>query len=240
MINKLIACNWKMCKNHNEIDNFFDVLQASNIKNFNNYFNNLLIAPSFLHIKYCIDKQIEGLQIASQNVSAFENGAFTGDVSALMLADAGVKYCLVGHSERRQIFGETNDTVKQKLMQCHQNGIKTILCIGETLEQLDEGRFEEVILNQIQVLKNLAGENVILAYEPVWAIGTGKTPSIEEIKQKYLFIKQHFAGQVLYGGSVNEKNFAEIIKINEVDGVLVGGASLKPENVIYFLQTAGV
>ena len=246
---KIIMCNWKANMSALQIHNFFTQLSA--VGN-NKSYSNLFIFPSFLHISLCVDLKnkfsLNSLSIGSQDVSKFANGAYTGDVTSQMLTDFGVKYSLIGHSERRNTFGDDNLAVTEKLLQCNKNSILPIICIGETLNQLNDGVFEDVIMSQLNVLQNCNFANVaddfvdqfIIAYEPVWAIGTGKIPKEEEINSKHEFIK-NFVKQkfnktckVLYGGSVNETNYNSILQISSVDGILVGGASMKAENVIKF------
>lgn len=171
------------------------------------------------------------LKFGGQNVNHLPNGAYTGEISAKMLAEVGVKYCLVGHSERRQFFGETNDLVKQKALQCIEFGIIPIICIGENLKEYQDGITEEVLIKQLQnCLPD--SSNFFIAYEPLWAIGSGKTPHNDEITKIHNMIKLRFPEIVLlYGGSVNAKNAQEILSIASVDGVLVGGASLDIDSV---------
>ena len=164
--------------------------------------------------------------MGGQNIHQLSNGAYTGEISAKMLADIGANYCLVGHSERRQFFGETDDLIKAKAIQCQENGIIPIICVGESLEDYLNGLTNKVVSQQLQsCLPDLP--NFWLAYEPLWAIGTGKTPTIGEIENVHTMLREYLPGIILlYGGSVNASNAKEIFLINNVDGVLVGGASL--------------
>lgn len=176
------------------------------------------------------------LYISAQDVSRFaENGAYTGEISAKMLKNIGVELTLVGHSERNLYFGEQNETRRLKLENALNAGLLPILCVGESLAEREAGREQEVVAHQLSILKQLPSENYIVAYEPVWAIGTGKTANREQIAQMHQFIYQEILSlvgndaniRILYGGSVNEHNAAEIFNVPHVDGALVGGASLK-------------
>lgn len=246
---KVIACNWKMNMNLEQINEFFSILSNSNLSN--SLLDNekeLIIFPSFLHIKHCIDTinnlDINNINIGSQDVSQFENGAFTGSVSAAMLSDIGIKNCLVGHSERRLIFKDHHTIISDKIKQLLKYKMKITFCIGETLSELESNQFESVIQSQLSVFDeiNIHDSNIIIGYEPVWSIGTGKIPTLEEIQKKHYFIKNFIQKKhnsdckILYGGSVNENNFADILSIKNVDGLLIGGASLKVQNVIKFLK----
>ncbi|KAI4454047.1 triosephosphate isomerase [Holotrichia oblita] len=186
-------------------------------------------------VKEC--KKLKALP-GAQNFHPARAGAFTGEVSADMLVEAGAKVVIAGHSERRALFGETDEFINQKVIAAANAGLTVILCVGETIKERESGKTNAVLKKQLlNGLKGLASaEKLIIAYEPVWAIGSGLTATSEQIKDAHLCIKQLLAKQfggcfipVLYGGSVNEKNAAEIFAIQNVDGALVGGASLVPE-----------
>ena len=187
------------------------------------------------HLLY---KGAGGLALGAEDCSVNENGAFTGEISARMIAATGAKYCIVGHSERRRNFGETNEIVAAKAARCLAAGIIPIICVGETLAEKEEGRGFEVVENQVwQSIPNAAdikGE-IIVAYEPVWAIGTGLIPVADDICKAYSHIWDILAQMglsetaILYGGSVNSSNAREILAIPNIGGVLVGGASLDPK-----------
>jgi triosephosphate isomerase len=165
--------------------------------------------------------------VGAQNISQFENGAYTGEFTAQMLADFGGKFALVGHSERRTLFNETNDVIAKKISQMVKCGITPVLCVGESLSHRKSGKYFDVLTQQMEVFT----QKCIIAYEPVWAIGTGKVPSNQEIDEISVWIKENYQNpKVLYGGSVSSQNIAEIAKTH-IDGVLVGGASLKPQEV---------
>lgn len=210
--------------------------------------NEFVIFPPFIYlptVRHALGNHTF-ISFGAQDCSCFERGAYTGDISAPMLRDSACSYVIVGHSERRKNHGETNADVKAKAEQVQKSGMTAIICIGETQEQRDEGLAEEVV--QTQLFESLPpgshARNTVIAYEPVWAIGTGKTASDNDILFMHSFIrgcleeKLADAGnmRILYGGSVNPENGPGILKIANVDGVLVGGASLKATD---FLAVAG-
>lgn len=163
----------------------------------------------------------------SQNVSAFLNGAFTGEVGASMLKNCKVKYCLVGHSERRKFFNETNQELSSKIKILKSNSIIPVLCIGETLLERKNGTFLNKLKKQMEIYES----GVLVAYEPVWSIGTGLVPTHDEIAEISKFLNINYSIQVLYGGSVSSKNAKSILSIKNISGLLIGGASLKYEEV---------
>ena len=183
--------------------------------------------------------QSSGLALAAQDVSQHEAGAYTGEVSAAMLREFAVRYVLVGHSERRQFHGETDAQVATKAQRALAAGITPIVCVGETLAEREAGRTEEVVKRQLAAVIHANGHcisEIVVAYEPVWAIGTGRTPTLAQIAEVHAFLRSRLttligaeaAGvRLLYGGSVKPSNAAEIFAIKDVDGALVGGASLK-------------
>ena len=180
--------------------------------------------------------------IGAQNVHWAESGAFTGEISAAMLKEAGVEYVVVGHSERRQYFGETDQTVLKRTLAALNAGLKPIVCVGETLAERESGKMQEVLKRQTEEgLKDVSAkqmQDVVIAYEPVWAIGTGKTATNEEANDAIGFIRSILANKfgntvadatyIQYGGSMNEKNAADLLSMSEIDGGLIGGASLVP------------
>lgn len=188
------------------------------------------------------DNKNPQLALGGQDCHALAVGAFTGDVSAEMLKDAGATYVIVGHSERRQHHSETSLTVHKKAVAAHRAGLIPVICIGETLEERETRRTEEVLAAQIResVPEQLGVAEYLVAYEPIWAIGTGKVASPEIIAQTHRFITSRLPAdaKLLYGGSVNADNAAEIMKIAHVDGVLVGGASLKAESFNAIIRAA--
>lgn len=213
---KWIVANWKMNGDKNLLHSYASQFQNT---------KNMIICPPFVYFNNSL------LNLGGQNVHHLPSGAYTGEISAQMLAESGSKYCLVGHSERRHFFGETDDLVKQKALQCIEFGIIPIICIGENSNDYLERRTEEVLTKQLQSCLP-DSSSFWIAYEPLWAIGSGKTPNIDEISQIHNMIKLRFPGIVLlYGGSVNPKNAKEIFEIKSVDGVLVGGACLNIESI---------
>lgn len=213
--------------------------------------NTVIICPPFTLLHLTKDK---GFHLGAQNMHQAEKGAFTGEISATQLKDAGVKYVLIGHSERRIIFGETCETVNKKNLQCLLHELIPVVCIGETLEERESGQTNEVLTKQLSIAFNsFSSETItpIVAYEPVWAIGTGKVATLEQISETHQFIRDrlqfHFGNaekggsgdriSVLYGGSVTDQNAQEIMSIPNVDGVLVGGASLDAKKFATIVNT---
>lgn len=183
-----------------------------------------------------LSKSLHGslIRLGAQNVHWAESGAFTGEVAADMLTEIGVRYVVVGHSERRQYFGETDETVNLRLKAAQKAGLTPILCVGETKQQRDAGETEAVIIDQIaKDLVDVDQENLVIAYEPIWAIGTGDTCESKEANRVIGLIRSKLTNPnvtIQYGGSVNPKNVDEIMAQPEIDGALVGGASLQPES----------
>lgn len=180
-----------------------------------------------------------------QDVHQLDKGAYTGEVSAAMLSDFGCHYVIVGHSERRAYYGESSRLVAEKFLAAQQAGITPILCVGESLEQRDSGITEQVVAEQLDALLQLGGvqalRNAVVAYEPVWAIGTGKTATAEQAQAVHAFIRQRVAAQdgkiaaglcILYGGSVKANNAAELFAMPDIDGGLIGGAALVAEDFL--------
>lgn len=212
----------------------------------------VVLCPPSPYLEMASDYADEsGLHIAAQNVSEFDNGAYTGEVSASMLASMEIEYCIIGHSERRKYFGETNAQLAKKADQLLEAGIYPIFCIGELLEERNANKHFEVVRQQIsEGLFHLNKEefsNVVIAYEPVWAIGTGVTASPEQAQEMHAFIRGLLAEKygstladettILYGGSCNAKNAAELFAKPDVDGGLIGGASLKSDDFLTITQS---
>jgi triosephosphate isomerase len=192
-----------------------------------------------------------GIALGSQNLSQFDSGAYTGEVSGAMLVDFGCRYAIVGHSERRTIFGESNDVVAQKYEAALKAGLTPILCVGETLAQREAGSTEVTVAAQLDAVLERSGiqsfAHAVVAYEPVWAIGTGKTATPEQAQAVHQFIRQRLAAkdetvagnvQVLYGGSVKGSNAAELFAMPDIDGGLIGGASLVAEEFAAICRAA--
>src|SRR5213080_2174396 len=177
-----------------------------------------------------------GHTIYAQNVHWADDGAFTGEVSTLILLELGVQGAIVGHSERRQYFGETDETMRMRTEHALEAGLRVIACVGELEEERERGETEHVLRRQVGVLSE--HENLVVAYEPVWAIGTGKTATPEIAQAAHAFIKSLLDVPVLYGGSVKPDNAEELLARPDVDGALVGGASLEAESVTEICATA--
>ena len=206
--------------------------------------NEVILCVPYIDLFYALlTAQNTNIKIGAQNVHFEEKGAYTGEVSAKMLKSINVEYVIIGHSERRQYFAETDETVNKKIKAVFANDLKPIVCVGETLEQREEGKTEEIITTQTKLaLEGLTKEqviNTIIAYEPIWAIGTGKTATSEDANNSIKAIRnkiaeiygQEVAMQVIiqYGGSVKSSNAKELFEMSDIDGGLVGGASLKAE-----------
>jgi len=238
-----IAGNWKM---HKSIDEALAFIKAFKALKRNENVDVALCVP-YLQLGI-LKQETEGtsIRIGAQNMHFEDQGAFTGEVSAKMLKDIGIDLCIIGHSERREYFNESDASINKKLKTAFINGILPILCVGETLEQREKGKTKAIIERQIKEdLKGIQSEHVakmVIAYEPIWAIGTGKTATPLEANETIAFIREtikncydrHVAEEVRiqYGGSVKPDNATEIMKQTDIDGALVGGASLSPEEFI--------
>ena len=240
MRRKVIAGNWKMNMLPDATIKFIDEL----IPLVKDTYNEVVLCVPYTDLFYALlTAQNTNIKIGAQNMHWEESGAYTGEVSGQMLKSIGVEYVIIGHSERRQYFAETDETVNKKLISALNCGLKPIVCVGETLEQRESGEAKNVVTKQIELaLKNITDEqvaNTIIAYEPIWAIGTGKTATKEDademigtIREKISNIyRQSTADRVIiqYGGSVKSSNASELFSMPNIDGGLVGGASLKPE-----------
>lgn len=238
----IIAGNWKM---NNTIKEGLELIEDIKTHKMNDDVEAVVCVP-FTLLKD-LKAAIEGtnIKIGAQNMHWEESGAFTGEVSPKMLKEIPVDYVLIGHSERRQYFNETDETVNKKIKSALDHNIKPIVCVGETLEQRESGTAEDVIKNQI--IKAFEGINkdniskIVVAYEPIWAIGTGKTASADDANDMILFIRETIGSlyekekdlvRIQYGGSVKPSNISELMSKSEIDGALVGGASLKAEDFI--------
>ena len=240
MRRKVIAGNWKMNMLPNEAMNFINELEPV-VKNAK---CEIILCVPYTDLFYSLlTAQNTAIKIGAQNMHWEEKGAYTGEVSAEMLKAVGVEYVIIGHSERRQYFNETDETVNKKIKAAFANELKPIVCVGETLEEREAGKTAEIITKQTELalegLTNEQVESTIIAYEPIWAIGTGKTAtsedannSVKEIRKKIEEIYgQETASRVIiqYGGSVKSSNAKELFEMSDIDGGLVGGASLKAE-----------
>ncbi len=221
----IFVANWKLNGNIQFIKEYYQKLLT-------NSQNCVVVCPPSIFINK-LQTNEKNLFAGAQDVSKYQTGAYTGELSADMLSDYKVQFCLVGHSERREYFNEKNNTIRLKSINLIQKKIVPILCIGETLKEKNQNMTEKVLAKQlIECIPDISNfENTIIAYEPIWAIGTGLTPSLEEIDKVHSFIKtisKKFNNfKVLYGGSVNVSNSSDINNLKNVDGCLIGGASLK-------------
>src|SRR4249920_1084929 len=214
----LLAANWKMYKGPGETREFLAAFRPPDGVE-------AVICPPFGSLGAAV---ASGRTIFAQNVHWEDEGAFTGEVSAPMLLELGVRGALVGHSERRQYFGETDETVRLRTEAALEAGLDVIACVGETEYEREAGETAQVLERQIAVLP--IHERLVLAYEPVWAIGTGRTATPEIAQEAHALIKSELGVPVLYGVSVKPENAAELLAQPDVDGALVGGASLDPES----------
>jgi triosephosphate isomerase (TIM) len=236
----IIAANWKMHKNPGEAADFLKDL-AVMARGEDRI--DIVVAPPFISLAAATDalKSHDSIRLAAQNMHPEPNGAFTGETSPLMLREMLITYVILGHSERRSLFGESNAFINKKVLAAHHYHLRPILCIGETLEERDAGRLESVLTEQLtEGLANVAPEhmsNTVIAYEPVWAIGTGRTATSEQAQEAHAFVRSVVAKlydgtiagrlRIQYGGSVKPNNMAELCAQPDVDGALVGGASLE-------------
>ena len=240
MRRKVIAGNWKMNMLPDETIKFIEEF-APLVKDTE---NEVILCVPYTDLFYALlNVQGTNIKIGAQNMHFEEKGAYTGEISPQMLKSINVEYVIIGHSERRQYYNETDETVNKKIKSAFNVGLKPIVCVGETLEEREAGKTVEIITNQTKLalegLTNEQVENTIIAYEPIWAIGTGKTAtsedannSIKEIRNKIAEIYgQNTASRVIiqYGGSVKSSNAKELFSTSDIDGGLVGGASLKAE-----------
>ena len=250
MRRKIVAGNWKMNLVKEEAQSLTsEIVGISNDELSTNQKNvKLILCPSFIHIPtvQVLFKNSKNIYLGSQNVASQEKGAYTGEISAAMLSSYKVEYVIIGHSERRQYFKETNQEIAQKIDLLLANTMLPIFCCGETLELREEGNHIEFIKKQISEglfhLSSSDFEKVILAYEPIWAIGTGKTASSQQAQEIHAAIRNHISSKygkeianktpILYGGSCNPDNAKELFACADVDGGLIGGAALKSRDFI--------
>ena len=245
----IIAGNWKMFKTRDEAINF--ILQVNENMPSNELVDSV-ICSQFTVLRCLVKRQGDNLKIGAQNMHFLDEGAYTGEVSALMLKSIGVSYVIIGHSERRAMFNETDETCNLKVKKAFEVGLLPILCCGESLEQRETGKTEEVLKNQI--VKDLEGltkeqvEELVIAYEPIWAIGTGKTATSEVADETCGYIRSVVAElygkdtaekvRIQYGGSVKTSNIDELMSMPNIDGALIGGASLKADDFIKLVNAA--
>ena len=240
MRKKVIAGNWKMNMLPDQTIRFIDEL-APLVKDTK---NEVILCVPYTDLFYALlTAQNTNIKIGAQDMHWEENGAYTGEVSGKMLKSIGVEYVIIGHSERRAYFGETDETVNKKIKAAFANELKPIVCVGESLQEKEDGKTEEIITSQTRLaldgLNHEQVKNTIIAYEPIWAIGTGKTATSEDANNSIKAIRgqiekiygKDVADEVIiqYGGSVKSANAQELFMTSDIDGALVGGASLKTE-----------
>ncbi len=245
MRKNIVAGNWKMNLNFQEAEDLID--EIANGLDEENLKCEVVVCPPALYLEVASDYADESmLKAGAQNVSEREKGAFTGEISAAMLASVDLDYCIVGHSERRKYFGETNEQIARKVDRLMDYGIRPIFCCGEVLEEREKGIQFDVVSKQInESLFHCTAEefsNIVIAYEPIWAIGTGKTASSEQAQEMHAFIRKLIVEKygaeiaddtsILYGGSCNASNAKELFANPDVDGGLIGGASLKKDQFL--------
>ncbi len=246
----LVAGNWKMNGSKASIKELLDGIKAGIGEVVN---ADMAVCAPAIYLAD-VQSQLEGSAVAwgAQDVSKHESGAYTGELSTSMLKEFGCTYAIIGHSERREYHGESDETVAEKFVAARNAGIIPILCVGETLEEREGGITEQVVARQLDaVIKAVGVDGLVdgvIAYEPVWAIGTGKTASPEQAQQVHAFIRGRVAEgsadvaakvQILYGGSMNPGNAAELLAQEDIDGGLIGGASLKADSFLDIGRAAG-
>lgn len=249
---KLVIGNWKMNLSFDEAEELATSIQET-LADFNLQ-TEVAICPPFPYLELVTDLADEGeaYSAGAQNCSQFNNGAYTGEVSAKMLADMGVDFCIVGHSERRKYFKESNEVLAEKIDRLTENQVIPVVCCGETLEERKSGKHFEVVEKQLtETLFHLSKnefEHTVIAYEPIWAIGTGETATPEQAEEMHKFIRSlvekkygteiAYNTYILYGGSCNPQNAVELFSQPDVDGGLIGGASLKCGDFVDIIEAA--
>jgi triosephosphate isomerase len=244
----MVAGNWKMNGSSNSVSELMDGIKAgaasANAE--------IVVCPPYVFLS-TVNSSVSGtdIKLGAQNMCDQDKGAFTGEISGPMLNDMGCEYVVIGHSERRTLYGETDEICATKYAAVLKNNLKPIFCIGETLEEREKGITEDVCSRQIDAVLNTSGvaslANAVIAYEPVWAIGTGETATPEQAQEVHAFIRNKIAGQdagiaqglrILYGGSMNPGNAEELCSQADIDGGLIGGASLKSEDFLVICNAA--
>jgi len=226
----LIAGNWKMFKGPSETRAFAEAFESPEGVD-------VVLCPPYPSLATAVDA---GLTAYAQNVHWAREGAFTGEASAPMLNELGVQGAIIGHSERRRLFGETDETVARRTIAALEHGLGVIACVGESGEERQAGQTELILHVQVEAIRDAVGphERLVIAYEPVWAIGTGQTATPNQAQEAHAFIKSLVDVPVLYGGSVKPENADEILSEPDVDGALVGGASLEVDSFTAICQSA--
>jgi len=249
MRQKMVAGNWKMNGTGNSVRELVSGIKAG----LNGPSAEVVVCPPFVYLSH-VAGDIAGtsVKLAAQNMCDKDVGAFTGEVSGPMLKDLGCEYVILAHSERRAMYGETDEVAARKYAAALKNNLKPIFCIGETLGEREQDITEDVIARQVDAIIKAEGvaslANAVLAYEPVWAIGTGKTATPDQAQSVHAFIRNRIANldkgiaeslRILYGGSMNPGNAADLIARPDIDGGLIGGASLKAEDFLAIVNAAG-
>ncbi|MCF6093619.1 triose-phosphate isomerase [Microaerobacter geothermalis] len=246
----IIAANWKMYKTHDEAKAFLQEIDG--LVAADGEIDTVLCAPFTALCTLSEMAKERPVSLGAQNMHWEDEGAFTGEISGQMLSALGIQYVILGHSERRQMFGEMDDMVNKKVLAAFRHGLTPIVCVGETIKQREQGETQKILKKQTErAIEGLSSDQVkqmVIAYEPVWAIGTGKTSSPEDANDDIGFIRRVVADQydqvvanevrIQYGGSVKPENIASFMAQPEIDGALVGGASLKPESFLQLLEKA--
>ena len=243
----IVAANWKMNFTIDESLNLIDEI----IKRSPSVEAKIIFFPNYISLQSVKQKLVDtAYMVGAQNVHHDESGAFTGEVSASMLSILDLDYVIIGHSERRQYFNESDDQVNQKIKRALDVNIKPVVCIGETIDERKSGKTTEVLNRQLnkafEEIDVLSANKIIVAYEPVWAIGTGVSADENQVLEAHALIKQTLVSffseniPILYGGSVNASNAFELINLNNVDGFLIGGASLKSESFSQIIENVTV
>lgn len=242
----IIAGNWKM---NNTIDEGLQLVEEIKSHKLRDDVEAVLCVPFICLTE--VKKAIENtnIKLGAQNMHWEESGAFTGEISPKMLKEIGVDYCIIGHSERRQYFNETDSAVNKKIKAAISHGIKPIVCVGETLEEREANIQNEIVRDQVlkafEDIEEKDLENIVIAYEPIWAIGTGKTASSDDANHMLGFIRETIGSKygvkkdiirIQYGGSVKPSNIKELMEKSEIDGALVGGASLKADDFVSLIN----
>ncbi|MCF0209744.1 MAG: triose-phosphate isomerase [Bacteroidales bacterium] len=251
MRRNIVAGNWKMNKNFSEADDLICAIQDE-LANVDVCDVDVIVCPPYPYLELVTDASEDSdFYVGAQNVAHFDDGAYTGEVSASMLSAMDVDYCIVGHSERRKYFHETNKDIAEKINRLIARDITPIMCVGESLEERENGNHFDVIRKQVEEgIFHLSAEDMqrcVIAYEPIWAIGTGKTASKEQAQEIHAFIRNLIVEKysddvaqevsILYGGSCNPKNAKDLFSMQDIDGGLIGGASLKAEDFIQIVKS---
>jgi triosephosphate isomerase len=252
MRQKIVAGNWKMnCTHEEAVHLTSEIIEL--LKNENTGEVKIILAPPFIHlgmVRYLIQNKSR-ISISAQNCSSFDSGAYTGEVSAAMIKSVGTEYVIIGHSERRNYFNETNEILKDKVLLALKNNLNPVFCCGETLnERNSNNHFATVAQQLVETVFSLSEKEfskIVIAYEPVWAIGTGITATPEQAQEMHAYIRKLISEKyshsiadaisILYGGSCNEQNAKALFSQKDIDGGLIGGASLKAESFVQIIKS---